>query len=52
MKIMKGILILLICLCLAGCAAGGGAKIPTGPTGQPDICGCHSTTSPGWHGTR
>lgn len=30
MSIIKGILILLICLCLAGCAAGEGGKIPTG----------------------
>jgi len=37
---------LLICLGLAGCASDGGGKIPTGPGGQPDICGCHSTYSP------
>jgi hypothetical protein len=52
MKITKAILVLLICLGLAGCASDGGGKIPTGPGGQPDICGCHSTYSPGWYGKR
>jgi len=52
MNIIKGILILLICLCVAGCAAGEGGKIPTGSHGQPDICGCHSDYSPGWYGKR
>ena len=52
MKITKAILVLLIGLALAGCASGGGGKLPTGPMGQPDICGCHSTYSPGWYGKK
>jgi hypothetical protein len=52
MKIVKGILIAIICFGLAGCASNGGGKLPLGPTGQPDICGCHSTYSPGWYGRR
>ena len=52
MKLTKAILVLLICLGLAGCASDGGGKIPTGPGGQPDIRGCHSTYSPGWYGKR
>jgi hypothetical protein len=52
MKITKAILVLLICLGLAACASGGGGKLPTGPMGQPDICGCHSTYSPGWYGKK
>jgi hypothetical protein len=52
MKIVTGILIAIILLGLAGCASNGGGKLPLGPTGQPDICGCHSNYSPGWYGRR
>ena len=52
MKIVKAILMVLVCLGLAGCISASGAKLPTGPIGQPDICGCHSTYSPGWYGNR
>jgi len=52
MNLTRAIRAILIGLGLAGCVLGGGAKLPTGPTGQPDICGCHSTYSPGWYGKR
>lgn len=43
----KIILIVCLLICLSSCISDGG-KIPLSSTGQPDICSCHTETSPGW----